>query len=569
MELSALMLMALVLLALAAFTVLAGFAAYRLWKMDWTMEKKPTRAAFEAPDAAPAGPAPAKAAPPLPPTEVELDSATEPSQSTAPPKVFAPPSPHEIAAVESEGGFGKAARMWRLRGDLVRERSALRRAGEPGRLGEVEAALGDPVAAAEHFRAALDEDAYDEGVRLRLIQCLLDIGEPEEAARLAAKAAGAQATPRFLSRAARAFEAAGHTEKALGLYEKAADLADSDAPLPEAAIRADYLREIKRLLAIPRSSNGTGVTDLIQAATMTESTPGINSLELLQPDDRLPPMQRPDGPLRFEVLVGHPALGGLHEEPGHSVRSAASIPTRFHLNKLVAAGANSAVFLGKDALLDYPVALRIVRVEFTEGEYKNLRRRLHAISRINHPHIAKLTYADRVGDVLRVAHDYQAGGSLSTLVAGNGPLGLPIALRILSMSVAGIEAAHRAGVVHGDLRASNILIGHDNLVKLVDFAIEPWPVRSGRVEDPRTPSRPQALDSEEIQSDILQFAEIIGFVADSTTISEGMMERLKGLEPLAELKELRLSAERGAFSGVAQIRRVLQDLSERIAPAFR
>src|SRR3712207_8311325 len=63
------------------------------------------------------------------------------------------------------------------------------------------------------------------------------------------------------------------------------------------------------------------------------------------------------------------------------------------------------------------------------------------------------------------------GAPLSTLLTEEGPLDPGAALSVLSQAAAGLGEAHRAGVVHRDVKPGNILVRPDGSVKLTDFSI--------------------------------------------------------------------------------------------------
>src|SRR5262249_13214527 len=120
------------------------------------------------------------------------------------------------------------------------------------------------------------------------------------------------------------------------------------------------------------------------------------------------------------------------------------------------AGGMGEVFEARDTRLDRTVAIKIVKGPFSN----RFEREARAISALNHPHICTLY---DVGPNYLVM-EYIEGAPLK------GPLPLHQALR-LGIQIAGaLDAAHRKGIVHGDLKPGNILVTKSG-PKLLDFGL--------------------------------------------------------------------------------------------------
>ena len=519
----------------------------------------------------PASPAPGPPSPgPLPPPDTRqappparLDAPTEPaSVAPQPPPARRIPSLDEVHKAQAAGEFVEAARLWRHRGDLFGERSALRQGNDPGRLAEVELVLGDLAAAIAQYRVAVGQDPASAHHRLRLVQLLLDAGDYEGAVAASTDLGPLGGDHELVARLGRAFESAGNLERARELYGQASQ---GLPPEHEAHVRSLYLDELRRLLELPPRPPSSSPLDFLRQE-LGDSTPGFAPKSAAMAD--APPPPRPSfARLQFDALVGHLALGAQRHEVEHSVKSAASVATRFRLTRLVGRGEMTAVFQGTDALLDYPVALRLARVDLDPVEHRVLRKRLQAISRLNHPNIAKLTYADRCGEVLRLAHDYQAGGTLASLIDENGRLSVAVGLRIAQQVASAIAAAHRNGILHGDLRPPNVLLGKDSMAKVTGFALQPWLVRGLEADETRT-SPNARLRSQDVQGDILQVAELLDFIQQHMEMTDLLREKLGGYDPLAEFKDLVRSAQQGSFSAVSQMHKVILQVIEKATPSF-
>jgi serine/threonine-protein kinase len=144
------------------------------------------------------------------------------------------------------------------------------------------------------------------------------------------------------------------------------------------------------------------------------------------------------------------------------------------------------VWRGLDIALHRPVAVKVLRAEYTGDPTFLARFRAeaqHAAS-ISHPNIAAVfDYGEEIaqdgtGETLAyLVMELVEGEPLSALVAREGPLDTPITLSLLRQTAFGLGEAHRAGMVHRDVKPGNILVRPDGSVKITDFGIA-WSARS-------------------------------------------------------------------------------------------
>ncbi|MDK2970853.1 MAG: eukaryotic-like serine/threonine-protein kinase [Candidatus Sumerlaeota bacterium] len=483
------------------------------------------------------------------------------------------PSRDEALEAERNGDYLKAASLHHVRCDFVAERRALRNTLEYRRLAELEFALGNPHRAALALRNALEQDLTAEDVRLELVQCLLDEGNIAEARKMIDSlrdpnaSTQFKASPQFLGNAARSFQAVGEFQMATELCNAAFSASNS---VGDVSTRCIYLN---KMAVLGRTAPSRATDEISQrfmpavfdadddtrtpflGGTSTAAAAGNESINaLLSP---------------YEVIVGHVALGGYHNETPVSVRSIASTASRLELARLIGERPTSVVFEGVDKLLDCPVAIRLSRISTEGNDMALVRDRIRAIAALNHPNLSKITFADRFGPVVRIVSEYHGGGTLVGLLDRLGQLGLPLALRLLLQISAGLHAAHKHGILHGDLRIENIMVGHDNLIKMIDFALRPWPVHRVRADDSTHPGHPgRGIPPAEIQSDIIQFADIIETIAKKVTIAN-LPKTLPGWDPMDEFREVIERARNGGFSSVSPIHRILLEILDKCLPSPR
>jgi serine/threonine-protein kinase len=153
---------------------------------------------------------------------------------------------------------------------------------------------------------------------------------------------------------------------------------------------------------------------------------------------------------------------------------------RYALDALLATGGMGQVWRGRDTLLGRPVAVKVLRSEYTGNPTFLGRFRAEAqhTAALSHRNIATLhDYGEvRAGDgsgepLAFLVMELVEGEPLSALLAREGALPVARTLELLHQAAAALAAAHAAGVVHRDVKPGNVLVGTDGVVKLTDFGI--------------------------------------------------------------------------------------------------
>jgi serine/threonine-protein kinase len=151
---------------------------------------------------------------------------------------------------------------------------------------------------------------------------------------------------------------------------------------------------------------------------------------------------------------------------------------RYEVGELVARGGMANVYRGHDQQLDRPVAIKMLGPHLGSDERasRRLRREARVAASLGHPNIV------RVLDVIGPEHGAQAivleelpGLTLADQIWDDGPLSFDRLLHVVRAVVSGLEAAHAEGLIHRDIKTSNILLTPDGDPKIADFGIAQGP----------------------------------------------------------------------------------------------
>jgi serine/threonine-protein kinase len=144
------------------------------------------------------------------------------------------------------------------------------------------------------------------------------------------------------------------------------------------------------------------------------------------------------------------------------------------------------VWRGTDVLLGRPVAVKVLRSEYTGDPSFLARFRAEAqnAAALSHPNIAcvfdygETAAQDGSGETLAyLVMELIEGRPLNEVIRASGGLDTETTLQILGQTASGLAEAHRAGMVHRDVKPGNILVTPDGDVKITDFGIA-WSARS-------------------------------------------------------------------------------------------
>ena len=146
---------------------------------------------------------------------------------------------------------------------------------------------------------------------------------------------------------------------------------------------------------------------------------------------------------------------------------------RYTVQREIGRGGMGAVWLGLDEVLGRQVALK--RVGHVPGgstpDLERAEREARLAARLNHPHVVAVYDLVIEDDERWLVMEYVEGPTLAGLVRREGALAPDRAAPLICQAADALAAAHAAGIVHRDVKPSNILVTPDNEVKLSDFGI--------------------------------------------------------------------------------------------------
>ena len=148
--------------------------------------------------------------------------------------------------------------------------------------------------------------------------------------------------------------------------------------------------------------------------------------------------------------------------------------SRYTLQRRIGTGGYSEVWAGHDAVLDRPVAVKLLHAEHASHAETLHRFRSEAqlsaqLSDANIARVYDFNDAGSAGTPYLVM-EFVDGPTLAQILRA-GPLPAARAMDVVAQAAAGLHAAHAAGLVHRDIKPSNIMLAPGNVVKITDFGL--------------------------------------------------------------------------------------------------
>lgn len=146
---------------------------------------------------------------------------------------------------------------------------------------------------------------------------------------------------------------------------------------------------------------------------------------------------------------------------------------RYQLQQTLGTGGMAVVYKAWDLRLERPVAIKLLRQDFSKDEAfrERFRQEAKAAANLSHPNIVTVHDFGLDAGRLYIVMEFIPGTDLKTLLKRRGRFTVDEAIPLIVQACAGIGYAHRAGIIHCDIKSQNLLVTPDNRLKVTDFGI--------------------------------------------------------------------------------------------------
>jgi tetratricopeptide (TPR) repeat protein/predicted Ser/Thr protein kinase len=181
--------------------------------------------------------------------------------------------------------------------------------------------------------------------------------------------------------------------------------------------------------------------------------------------------------------------------------------SHFRILEKIGEGGMGVVYKAVDEKLGRNVALKVLQQDAVGDESRRLRfmREARAAAAVTHPHIATIHEIDEADGQIFIAMELVEGQTLDRYLGGRPP-GMRDGLRIAIEIAEALARAHKAGVVHRDLKPQNIIVGGDGHAKVLDFGL-------AKLLDDEPASTPQPSDMQTVSAEMTREGKVLGTAA--------------------------------------------------------
>jgi serine/threonine-protein kinase len=140
---------------------------------------------------------------------------------------------------------------------------------------------------------------------------------------------------------------------------------------------------------------------------------------------------------------------------------------KYRILSSLGSGGFGNVYLAEDTWIDKKVAIKVPHKQ--DLDFNELVKEPRLLASVSHPNIVTVLTAERQDEQFFIVMEYVEGETLERLIDRTGPIDVTRALDFTCQICNAVDHAHRAGVLHRDLRPGNMLVSESGLLKVTDF----------------------------------------------------------------------------------------------------
>ena len=144
----------------------------------------------------------------------------------------------------------------------------------------------------------------------------------------------------------------------------------------------------------------------------------------------------------------------------------------YNIKEKLGQGGMGIVYLAEDTKLERQVAIKFLpkHIASNSDEHKRFEIEAQAAAALNNPNIATIYNIEEADGELFIVMEYIDGKELKEEITNNS-LSINIALKYATQIAEGLQAAHKKGIVHRDIKSANIMVTDECKIKIMDFGL--------------------------------------------------------------------------------------------------
>src|SRR5215204_2469383 len=140
---------------------------------------------------------------------------------------------------------------------------------------------------------------------------------------------------------------------------------------------------------------------------------------------------------------------------------------KYRILSHLGSGGFGSVYLAEDTWIDKKIAIKVPHKQ--NLDFSEMVKEPRLLASMSHPNIVTMLTAEKLDDVFFIVMEYVPGETLEHAIMREGALDLARALDYTCQMCNAVDHAHRAGILHRDLRPGNMLLSESGMLKVTDF----------------------------------------------------------------------------------------------------
>ena len=175
---------------------------------------------------------------------------------------------------------------------------------------------------------------------------------------------------------------------------------------------------------------------------------------------------------------------------------------RYEIVDELGQGAMGIVYKAKDPLIDRMVAIKTINLSLAQEEKAEYEARFYqeakAAGRLSHPNIVTIYDVGKSGDIAYIAMEFLEGRELRDMLNDSQRISIDQAINIVAQVAKGLGYAHGKGIVHRDVKPSNVMVSQDGYAKITDFGIARMASSAVRTQTGMVLGSPKYMSPEQV-----------------------------------------------------------------------
>lgn len=144
---------------------------------------------------------------------------------------------------------------------------------------------------------------------------------------------------------------------------------------------------------------------------------------------------------------------------------------RYKILKIMGFGGMGVVYQAEDLKLNTIIALKKLRGSYDPANIERLRQEIILARKVTHENVCRVYDLEEIDGEELISMEFLEGSSIKDILIREGVFPIGSSLKIIKQILKGLEAAHKMGVIHCDLKPENIFLSPEEIVKIMDFGI--------------------------------------------------------------------------------------------------